>query len=104
MGQHSLQHMYDAYQRVHDAQQAERRRAGVRLTALQRHLGITPGAERSAHQNEVSQSSGFKRIAQCRKALEALDRRWGLLRPRYMPDLFRQRYMPGLLRPRYTGP
>jgi hypothetical protein len=72
----SLQDLYDAYQRVHDAREQERRLTGVRLTSLQRFLGISPGASWGSHRGAVREhSSGFKRIDLCRTALAALDRR-----------------------------
>ena len=71
----SLQSLYDAHQLIQDTQEAERRISKVRLSSLQRFLGITPGCPMGRGANEVSNNSGFKRIAQCRKALEALDSR-----------------------------
>ena len=71
----SLQGLYDAYQRIQESLEAERRMTSVRLSSLHRYLGIMPGHPRGAAIAEVTQNTGFKRIAQCRKALEALDRR-----------------------------
>lgn len=71
-----LQEMYDAYQLVHDAKEAERKLRTMRLTSLQRFLGVTPDSTRTgvaAHAGPAL-SAGFKRIELCREALAALDR------------------------------
>ena len=65
----SLQTLYDAYQRIRDAKLAEQKQASIRLTAMQRCLGL------SATGTKSQQSSGFRRIQLCRDALDALDRR-----------------------------
>lgn len=72
----SLQEIYDAYQLIHDAREAEHKLRTMRLTSLQRYLGVTPGSLRSggAAAAAPEQSPGFKRIELCREALAALDR------------------------------
>lgn len=72
----SLQAMYDQYQRIYDAAESERRLRTMRLTSLQRYLGVTPDSARTgslAHTG-LEQSAGFRRIQLCREALAALDR------------------------------
>jgi hypothetical protein len=74
MSAESMQTLYDSYQRIHDAREAERRLRTMRLTSLQRFLGVTPGARAGQAPPPQEQSAGFKRIEQCREALAALDR------------------------------
>lgn len=69
-----LQTLYDAYQRIYEAKEAERQFRTMRLTSLQRFLGVTP-AGRSGQPAALEESAGFKRIERCREALAALDRR-----------------------------
>lgn len=72
----SMQEIYDAYQLIYDAKEAEHKLRTMRLTSLQRYLGVTPDSARTggaAHAGPEL-SAGFKRIEQCREALAALDR------------------------------
>lgn len=62
-----MQAVYDSYQTAIDRKRSELERRQVRLTAIQRHMGFMEGPI-------VRESSGFKRIALCRTALDALDR------------------------------
>jgi len=72
----SLQSLYDAYQRVFEAHEAERLLRTMRLTSLQRFLGVMPGAKAGQPgAPPAEESAGFKRIERCREALAALDRR-----------------------------
>lgn len=72
----SMQAVYDAYQLIYDAKEAERKLRTMRLTSLQRYLGVTPDSVRTrgAAQAGPELSAGFKRIELCREALAALDR------------------------------
>jgi len=70
----SLQALYDAYQEGHDKREAERRLRTMRLTSLQRFLGVTPAGYRLSESDDVARGGGFKRIERCREALAALDR------------------------------
>jgi hypothetical protein len=69
----SLQHYYDAYQRVKNARDAELRLSSMRLTSLERFMGVVPG--RLGGRLASERGMGFKRIEKCRQALAALDRR-----------------------------
>jgi len=72
----SLQQIYDAYQLIHDAREAELKLRTMRLTSLQRYLGVTPDSLRAGAAATAGPelSAGFKRIELCREALAALDR------------------------------
>ena len=69
-----LQGIYDAYQQIFEAKEAEHRFRTMRLTSLQRFLGVTP-AGRPGQTVALEEGAGFKRIERCREALAALDRR-----------------------------
>jgi hypothetical protein len=74
MSADTMQPLYDAYQRIADAREAERRLRTIRLTSLQRFLGVTPGARAGPAAQAEEVSGGFRRIERCREALNALDR------------------------------
>lgn len=60
-----MQTLYDAYELAAERRRYEDTRKRSKLTAIQRHMGFT---------EKGRESSGFRRIALCRAALEALDR------------------------------
>ena len=60
----SLQHYYEAYDRVLDEQTRLRTERSRRLTAIQRALG----------NRNTKEFDGYTRMAKCRAALAALDR------------------------------
>jgi len=62
----SMQAIYDAFQQIEKEKEEERQLANVRLSAIQRHMGFKLKGGR--------EPNGFRRIAECRKALDALDR------------------------------
>ena len=62
----SMQSIYDAFHQIEKDKENEKKQAGVRLSAIQRHMGFKLTGAR--------ETNGFRRIAECRKALEALDR------------------------------
>jgi hypothetical protein len=61
-----MQAFYDGYQQAVDERRAEAARARVRLSSIQRHMGFTSTG--------AKENNGFRRIALCRAALNALDR------------------------------
>jgi hypothetical protein len=60
-----LEHYFQSYDRTALEQEQEKRRLGIRRTALENCFAVTT----------KEQSNGFQRIRRCRQALEALDRR-----------------------------
>jgi hypothetical protein len=60
-----LEHYFQHYDRTALERENEKRRQGIRRTALENCFAVTT----------KEQSNGFQRIRKCRQALEALDRR-----------------------------
>ena len=61
----SLAHYYEAHDRVVTERERDRAERSVRLTAMQRAMGT----------KRIKQHDGYTRMAKCRAALNALDRR-----------------------------
>ena len=61
-----MQALYDAFQQLEKEKEDEKKASNIRLSAIQRHMGLNLKGKR--------EPTGFKRMAECRKALEALDR------------------------------